>query len=49
MGEEVGDGIGGACDMFQSVVEVLEEFDPSSLSACDLLWFMEVLQVLVVC
>ena len=48
MGEKVGDSVGGTSDVFQSVVEVLEEFYPSRLSAGYFLQFMKVLEILVV-
>jgi len=49
VGEEVHNGVGGTCNVLQSVIEVLQEFDPVGLSSSDLLWFPEVLQIFVIC
>jgi len=46
--QEVGDRIRGPGDMFQRIIEILQEFDPSGLSAGDLLWLAEVLEIFVV-
>ena len=35
--------------MFQGIVEILEELNPSSLSPSYFLWFLEVLKVFVIC
>ena len=43
VGEKVGNGVGMSEDVFEMVVEVLEEFHPLGLSACDFLWLSEVL------
>jgi len=47
-GEKVGDSVGSPGNVLQCVVEILEEFDPTSLPASHLLWFPEVLQVFVI-
>jgi hypothetical protein len=46
--EEVSNRIRRAGNVFQGVVEVLEELDPPGLAARDFLWFAEVLEVFVV-
>jgi len=46
--QEVGDRIRGSGDVFQRIIEILQEFDPSGLSAGDLLRLAEVLEIFVV-
>ena len=46
--EEVGDGVRSPCNMFKHIIEILKEFDPAGLAARHLLWFAEILEVLVV-
>jgi hypothetical protein len=46
--EEVGNSVGVPRDVVKREIEVLEEFHPSGLSACDFLWLMEVLKVFMV-
>jgi len=46
--QEVGDRIRGSSDVFQRIIEILQEFDPSGLSAGDLLRLAEVLEIFVV-
>ena len=38
----------GPCDVFQSIIEVLEEFNPACLTSRHLLWFAEILKVFVI-
>jgi hypothetical protein len=47
-GKEVGNSVHVTRDVGQFIVEVLEVLDPAGLSAGDLLWLVEVLEVLVV-
>jgi hypothetical protein len=46
--KEIGDGVHVTWDMGQFIVEVLQVLDPAGLSASNLLWLAEVLEVLVV-
>ena len=48
MGQEVCDGVSMAWDVFELVVKVLEVFYPSGLSASCFMWFLEILEVLVI-
>ncbi len=41
--EEICYGVGMSGDVVEAVIEVLEEFHPSGLVACDFLWLMEIL------
>jgi hypothetical protein len=47
-GKEIGDGVCVTRDVGQFIIEVLQVLDPASLSASNLLWLTEVLEVLVV-
>jgi hypothetical protein len=47
-GKEICDSVGVAGDVGQFVVEILEVFDLLRLSASDLLWLAEVLEILVI-
>jgi hypothetical protein len=47
-GEEVSNGVGTPRDVVEHKIEVLKEFHPSGLSACDFLWLTEVLEVFMV-
>ncbi len=48
VGEKVCNGVGMSRDVLELVVEVLKEFHPLGLLACNLLQLLEVLQVFVV-
>jgi hypothetical protein len=48
LGKEVGDGVRVTRDVGQFIVEILQILDPVGLLASDLLWLVEVLEVLVV-
>ena len=48
-GKEVRDGVCCPRNVFQRIVEVLQELDPTGLPARHLLWLTEVLQIFVVC
>ena len=48
-GQEVCDGVHCSWDVFNMVVEVLQELHPLGLVAGDFLWFLEVLEVFMVC
>jgi hypothetical protein len=47
--EEVGDRVRKTRDVGESIGEVLKESDPTGLTAGDFLWFMEILEVFMVC
>jgi hypothetical protein len=48
VGEEVCNGVGMSGDVVEHEVEILQELHPSGLPPCNLLWLMEVLEVLMI-
>ena len=49
VGEEVGNSVRGSGNVFQRIIEILEEFYPPGLPSHNLLRFAEILEVLMVC
>ena len=48
MGEQVGNGVRGSGNVFECIIEILEELDPVGLSVGNFLWVMEKLKVAII-